>query len=164
MNESTQQNAVQQGLAVGCRALGITEITAPWDEVKHAFRRAWSTWDHASTLPDIRCSFVNSSIRPALVRSASRPGSLIACWDCEGSLRPVVREDLAPGALPDLLALLTGVRLEDWIELTRSLVASLDDEDVIHAPAYGAAPTVPAAPDVPAAQQAVPAGTPAPAF
>jgi hypothetical protein len=164
VNESTQQNAVQQGLAVGCRALGITEITAPWDEVKHAFRRAWSTWDHASTLPGIRCTFVNSSIRPALVRSASRPGSLIAWWDCGGSLRPVVREDLAPGALPDLLALLTGVRLEDWIELTRSLVASLDDEDVIHAPAYGAAPAVPAAPDVPAAHQAVPAGTPAPAF
>ncbi|ACZ21126.1 hypothetical protein Sked_11830 [Sanguibacter keddieii DSM 10542] len=140
MNESIQQNAVQQGLAVSCRALGITEITAGWDEVKHAFRRAWSTWDRASELPAIRCTFVGSSIHPALVKSASRPGSLIASWDCEGSLRPVVRDDLAPGALPDLLALLTGVRLEDWIELTRSLVASLDDADVIHVPAYEPAP------------------------
>lgn len=156
MNESTQQNAVQQGLAVGCRALGISEITAGWDEVKHAFRRAWSTWDHAPVLPAIRCTFVNSSIRPALVRSASRPGSLIASWDCDGSLRPIVREDLAPGALPDLLALLTGVRLEDWIELTRSLVAGLDADDVIHVPAYGQAPEP---------RPAVPArSTPAPAL
>lgn len=132
VNESTQQNALQQGLAVGCRALGITEITADWDSVKQSFRRAWLTWDHAHTMPAIRHDLVHSSIRPALVRSKTRPGSLIASWSCEGSLRPLVREDIAPGALPDLLALVTAVSLEDWIELTRSLVAGLDDHDVVH--------------------------------
>ncbi|KQT97718.1 hypothetical protein [Sanguibacter sp. Leaf3] len=132
MNESTQQNALQQGLAVGCRALGITEITADWDSVKQSFRRAWLTWDQAHTMPAIRHDLVHSSIRPALVRSKTRPGSLIASWSCEGALRPLVREDIAPGALPDLLALVTAISLEDWIELTRSLVAGLDDHDVVH--------------------------------
>lgn len=131
LNESTQQNALQQGLAVGCRALGITEITADWARVKQAFRRAWVSWDHTSTLPAIRYDLVHSSIRPALVMSASRRGSLIASWSCGETLRPLVREDIAPGALPDLLALVTAVGLEDWIELTRTLVAGLDDHEVV---------------------------------
>ena len=75
MNESTQQNALQQGLAVGCRALGITEITADWDSVKQSFRRAWLTWDQAHTMPAIRHDLVHSSIRdltPSPHRRADR--------------------------------------------------------------------------------------------
>lgn len=131
---TTQESALQQGIAVGMRALGIDAVTADWPTLASAFRSAWRSWEQSTTLPDIRSDLLHSSLRPALLKSASRRGSLLASWTCDDQVVPAVRPDVAPQALPELLEIVTGVSFEAWIELTRSLVAELDEEQIVRAP------------------------------
>ncbi|MFI6029573.1 hypothetical protein [Amycolatopsis magusensis] len=121
-----QQTCVGEGLALGCLALGVTEIPSESFRIRLAFQRAWRKWPLNHHFPQIRADLGRSDIL-TILRKSPRRRSPLAAWARGRTLNPYLT-----GTVPSLddaaeiLAVSSGVALAAWMQLARDFTSDLD--------------------------------------
>lgn len=113
LTKTQQQVAVDQGLALGARLLGVESVEWVTITTEGNFRRAWANWPQSENFPQIRAGLPINDLRGILRDSASRRGVKVAGWTSIRRGFAAWVEDDAPENLSDI----AGVPAAEWVKL-----------------------------------------------
>jgi hypothetical protein len=115
--KAAQETAVGEGLAVGCLASGIVELTASKMILESAFVSAWRAWSFAAEFPKVQATRQRNDLLPIVRASSRRRSPVVAEWSYRGRLIPYLTNDYELSEAVELLEELTSISLEGWVEL-----------------------------------------------
>lgn len=120
LTKAAQQKAVGEGLAVGCLALGRTELPSGKTDVEFAFRHAWRRWAHVGSFPQVKAGPAQDDIYYQIMgRSENRQGPSLAYWEVGRTLRPQPVGEWTMDEADDSLRDSYGLPLSAWVDLAR---------------------------------------------
>lgn len=126
LTKARQQTAVGEGLAIGCIALGHTELSANKMAVEFAFQRAWRDWPQARMFPQIRAGLDRNDIYYQIMgRSGNRQGPRLAYWNVGRTLRPQLSEGSDMEDAEDLIEKFYELPMSAWANLARAFCDDL---------------------------------------
>ena len=125
-----QRIAIEEGLGLGCLAIGVAAFTSNKKLVDAAFSGAWREWIWVAEFPEMNATSTGCEILHILGRNPTRLTLPVVKWirgrDCTPSLRDEAEiKDLAMD-----LEEHCGVPLEGWIDLANEFVDRLGRKHV----------------------------------
>lgn len=125
LTRDQQLSAVGQGLALGCRANGVTTLTGSKQDLQASFASAWNYWRSRTTFPSVKTGLDTSDFHP-IVRKSSTRISYVAAWTHDKTLTAVLRDEgRSIEEAGEILAAYSGVPLADWQGLARLFAAAV---------------------------------------
>lgn len=130
LSKFDQHRALEEGLALGCLAIGIDAFTSNKQAVEMAFGGAWRSWAWICEFPDVVATQTRCEILHILGRSPTRFAPTMVEWQRGRECLPSIRDNRELKELALALEESCGVPLEGWIDLANAFVERLDTKYV----------------------------------
>lgn len=125
-----QHTALEEGLGLGCLAIGIVAFTSNKKVVDAAFSGAWREWIWVAEFPAINATPTGCEILHILGRNSTRFALPAVNWTRGRDCIPSLRGDAQIKDLATNLEERCGVPLEGWIDLANAFVERLGGKHV----------------------------------
>lgn len=125
LSKARQHIAVGEGLALGCLAVGVTEVMGEKMDIEFAFRHAWRRWPHARAFPAVHAGPQRDDLLHILDRSEGRRSAHLTGWSSSWPFVPYLAEHWSIEDTAEILAGSSGVPLAGWVDLARTFVDRL---------------------------------------
>jgi hypothetical protein len=120
-----QHMAIEEGLGLGCLAIGVAAFTSNKRVVDAAFSGAWREWIWVAEFPAMNASSTGCEILHILGRNSTRLAFPQVKWTRGRDCIPSLRDDDEIKDLASDLEERCGVPLEGWIDLANAFVDRL---------------------------------------
>jgi hypothetical protein len=124
--KAAQETAVDEGLALGCVALGVGAVMGSKMDIELAFVRAWNDWPYRSEFPVVRADIHRNSLLGLLRASSGRRSAHLTGWSSAWPFVPYLHENWTIEDAAAVLGETCGVPLAGWIQLAGAFTKDLN--------------------------------------